>query len=431
MANVALIIVYCLEIANYYTTYYIFFHEKLKRFLIPLFGGIGIELLYIMKNGYLTDSNWIAIYLAPLLVLTTIQLLNRMWKPLRILIVFFVETCISEIISGIVEFVTRGIGLSLTSLQNGLLVYTIVLLIGSIILLCKTKLSEVQKEKLRLQSQRNIIFAIIIMSMIILFTIGGLNWVKNYIDNPKFQILVAGLSSLSYGCVGLLVFFSYYMFTTNKKIENMMDNLISLQDMHNKYYNTLLERESDTRKYRHDMGNHLICLENLLLEENYDAMKQYLNQMQKQMHQIQKKSYSVGNDILNILTNHYVARLNDSAKIIVSGHIHTEMDSMKLCTIYANLLQNAVEELEQCEADRYLEITFKQGVEFFQIEIWNSLSERHLQEQSAQILKTQKADRHNHGIGISNVKRTAEELGGTVTVGREGNFFHVLVSLRT
>lgn len=431
MTDAILITIYCLEIVNYYIAYYIFFNEQLKRYLIPLIGGVGIELFYIITREGMDDSYWIGIYLVPLVLLATIQICNRMWNPLKILIVFFIETCLSEITSGFVEFATLGMGLSITKLQKGLLVYTLVLLLWNILLLLKKILSESQKKKIRQQLQQNILFGVIVMALIIMFTIGGLNWAKDYINNTRFQLLVIGLSSLSYGCIGLLAFFFYYMYTTNKKIQNMTDNLINLMDMHKKYYTTLLERESDTRKYRHDMGNHLICLENLLQEENYEAMKNYLGQMQEQMLKIQKRNYSVGNDILNILTNHYIARLDDNANVTVTGHIHTEMDEMKLCTIYANLLQNAVEELEQCEGERYLEIIFKQGTEFFQIEIWNSLSERHMKEWSAQGFKTNKADQRNHGIGIGNAKKTTEELGGILTIGREGDFFHATVSLRT
>ena len=125
-----------------------------------------------------------------------------------------------------------------------------------------------------------------------------------------------------------------------------MEKQIHMKDMQKKYYDTLLERENDTRKFRHDMSNHLICLENLAREDNLEALRKYLGQMREQMQEIQKKSYSVGNDILNILTNHYVSLLDDNTRVTVSGFIHTGTDEMKLCTIYANLLQNAVEELE-------------------------------------------------------------------------------------
>lgn len=430
MSDVALLIVFFLVIANYYFIYYFFFGEKLKCYPVSIICGIFMELLYILTGRRYEDLYWIGLYLAPLLILAIIQLCSKAWKPIKILVIFFAETCLSEITSGIIELFTLGIGIKITYLQRALWVFILLALLWVILILLKKHLSNPQKDKMRHLLQRNILVSVIIMAMIIMFTVAGLNLAKNYIENPRFQMLVIGLTSLSYGCVGLLVFFTYYMYTTNQKVETMMEKQIHMKDMQKKYYDTLLERENDTRKFRHDMSNHLICLENLAREDNLEALRKYLGQMREQMQEIQKKSYSVGNDILNILTNHYVSLLDDNTRVTVSGFIHTGTDEMKLCTIYANLLQNAVEELEQCEGECFLEITFRQGKEFFQIEIRNSLSEQHQKDWSSQYLRTRKKDQRNHGIGIVNVKKTVEELGGIVTFNRLGDSFQASVSLR-
>ena len=45
-------------------------------------------------------------------------------------------------------------------------------------------------------------------------------------------------------------------------------------------------------------------------------------------------------------------------------------------------------------------------------------------------LITQKKDKKNHGIGLSNVKSVVEELGGKILIQNDTNLFKVLVELK-
>lgn len=45
------------------------------------------------------------------------------------------------------------------------------------------------------------------------------------------------------------------------------------------YYKMLLEKEDETRKFRHDMSNHIICIDALSQEKKYDEMQSYLSSL--------------------------------------------------------------------------------------------------------------------------------------------------------
>jgi hypothetical protein len=60
-----------------------------------------------------------------------------------------------------------------------------------------------------------------------------------------------------------------------------------------------LEKEEDTRRYRHDENGHLVCLQHLLECQKYAEAKEYLATMQGQVRTMQNKSYQVGNEVFD------------------------------------------------------------------------------------------------------------------------------------
>ena len=224
-------------------------------------------------------------------------------------------------------------------------------------------------------------------------------------------------------------------------MEHMIDNEKALGRMQKSYYDALLEKEADTRKYRHDMINHMICLDEMVKNEKYDEVRTYIRDMCDGLNNIRNKTYSVGNDIIDILTNHYVNLVDEETKVSVTGLMTCDIDSMKLCTIYSNLLQNAVEELAKCEGERLLDISFTQGEKYIKISISNSLSEENDEELHTSILSTSvlrmksfkstKKDKGNHGLGLKNVKKTIEDMNGRFEVSKDNGLFRVNVYLKT
>ncbi|MGN1145878.1 MAG: GHKL domain-containing protein, partial [Acetatifactor sp.] len=131
----------------------------------------------------------------------------------------------------------------------------------------------------------------------------------------------------------------------------------------------------------------------------------------------------------DILTNYYISLLPETVSVKVSGRATIVIDEMRLCTIYSNLLQNAVEELLRIQGDKasLLEISFQKGEKFFRIVIKNSLSE---QQTDVAELETKKTDKRNHGIGLQNVRRAVETIGGRLEIKKKNDYFEAVVDLR-
>lgn len=102
------------------------------------------------------------------------------------------------------------------------------------------------------------------------------------------------------------------------------------------------------------------------------------------------------------------------------------IDSVKLCTIYSNLLNNAVEEIERYPdtCGRYIAVEIWSDEDWLKLEIRNSLFEN-----AKDLRKTSKKDTQNHGFGIRNVKEKVEEMEGMILFSQKAGEFWVEVTL--
>lgn len=82
-----------------------------------------------------------------------------------------------------------------------------------------------------------------------------------------------------------------------------------------------------------------------------------------------------------------------------------------VCTIFSNLLQNAVEALSHIDSGS-LDIEISEGRHYVQMEIRNSIKPARIIIAGAREIKTSKRDKHNHGYGLQNVGEAIERNSG-------------------
>ena len=426
MENVILFILFAVEVTKYYLAYEVIFEERLRRYLVPAIGAI----IYLMSLFIFPDSNKllmaVLVYLLVLCIMFIVQhtpLLDRTW---RLLILLFFLSCADAFFEKLLDiFIRQDVdGIGWESLVESLLTLFIVLVLFLVQKKCIKMGGEWQKHLEKL-----IMPLIVLVALEIVVTIASLDYADVYINNSRFKTAATILCLFAYLSIGMLVVFIIYIKQVNKKMERLVENELLLQDMQRQYYESLLEREENTRRYRHDISNHLLCLNRLVEEKDFAALQEYLGEMHQELQEIQKNEYDSGNRIVNVITSHYIKELPSMTDIKIIGRIETQFDEMKLCIIYANLMQNAVEELKQCKGASLLEIQFEQGLQFCRISICNSLSAESRGKTENQLLKSNKQDSKNHGLGVLNIENAVKTLNGTLELTRKGNCFLAVVVL--
>ena len=427
--NICLLIIYMLILFNYLKLVDIIYSEKTQK-KWPVFVGLLVPIVVIAIFSDINDAGKIVmVYVGSVLsfvLMISGNLKERMGKTLEM---FFMSECLEGItflileLSGVLECLNIE-----EEVHSYLLEYIIIALTLSVINYIKQK-RKVQWQKLWNSLAGKLYFWIVIMAISMLITVSGLNFAKEYVGNSRFAVIATGFCVVSYISVGILSIFVFYIKRTNERMEQMLQREMLSRNMQQYYYEELLAKEEDTRRYRHDMINHLMCINSLAKEQKYEELKKYIQNMQEVMCHIQKKTYTVGNPILDIATNYYLNMLTSKIDIKVTGYADEQLsiDSSVLCTVYANLLSNAVEELKKV-SDGYLHIDILQGDEYFQIKIVNSLSIE--SQKKEKILLTEKRDKKNHGFGLKNVQKAVDDNDGKLFINYDKEKFEVSVILK-
>lgn len=421
---------FVLEIFKYHTANKLFFSKKLEKLWIAIPIGMGLSFYLLINQDMKSSGKQIIVYFLALMI--SFFLMREKWnhRLRNFIILFFVLNVMDSIADTLILAILLLITKDNYPLSNRMWLINIVTFIFLETLVWLKKRSSGRIKKMWNAINKNVHYLVIIMAITMLATISGLMFAEKYVSSPQFSMMVYLLSGLSYLSIGILGIFIFYIKKTNAKLEEVLQNEKMLKDMQKHYYEVLLEKEEDTRRYRHDMVNHLLCLNSLAQQEKIEDLKAYLDKMQEQTKIIQKKGFLTGNQILDIISNFYLDSLED-VNIKISGHVTSSLsiDNVSLCIIYANLLKNAVEEVERSKKeDRFININLIQGTEYLQILIQNSLSEQSKRKEN--ILITGKADKKNHGIGLRNVNKVTEEYGGKIEIQYNDKSFEVKVILR-
>lgn len=204
--------------------------------------------------------------------------------------------------------------------------------------------------------------------------------------------------------------------------EMMNSHYLAVQEEHYQY---LENREEETRRFRHDMRGHLYMLEQFLRENKTEEAQAYIKTAFAVVDAAQTR-VSVGNPIVDAILNQYLS-MCESRQIDfeIRGHmpVACELPAYDLCTIFSNLLQNAVEAVEDCD-EKKIFLQFRYDERNLYVRQENTYTE--LLREGGRLISTKGA---NRGYGTSNIERSVERYGGMVAHEISEEKFVVLLEL--
>ena len=300
--------------------------------------------------------------------------------------------------------------------ENGWLISNVIsiLLYGGIYLIQKYKKRWINT-KLK-QVGNGIMYAgIAMMAVAIPLTIASLNNLAKYCKNAVSLKKIQFLSALSMLGIVVLILFLIYIQDINQKMKRFLEIERALKQTQKNYYDALIQKEEETKKFRHDAINHIMCIQELAQQGELEAVKQYINGIHGEMERIQKCCYSVGSMVLDAVLNRYLSMLPEDVKIRVSGFLQEQLpiSDVELCTIFSNLMRNSVEELQKQEkGEKYITVKVHTGENDFTLEICNSATGEKPGKRGG-LPETSKKEKEKHGYGLHNVKETIEKNYGS------------------
>ena len=237
-----------------------------------------------------------------------------------------------------------------------------------------------------------------------------------------FTVLGLSLSGIAF----IVLSVSLMILNNNKKYyeECYRMNQILLQQQQ-EYYSMLIEKETDTKKFRHDIKNHIYCISQLLeLDKRQEAL-QYIIHMQEKVERL-SILINTGNEIVNIIINDIfgkVTRTNISLQWKGMLPEKLKINNMDLCIIFSNLIKNAVEATEKVKETRDLvvQVDVKYSDDSLFIQMKNPIAERIIIVNNR--LESLKSDLSKHGFGSLNIENVVDQYGGKITYTSSDDIF--------
>lgn len=221
------------------------------------------------------------------------------------------------------------------------------------------------------------------------------------------------------------VYFVYKIFLLSYQQNQILKQMTTQQEN----YEKMLKSDEQLREFRHDYKNHMMVVTALLNSGRTEEAADYLDKV-KVASGVAGRQFSTGSFIADAILNNknslaeeYAIHLSFDGRIPEKG-----IENSDLCTVLANLLDNAIENTKRFEGNRYVNVAASVRNGYLALSLANPVSGKVPIRNNR--IKTTKSDARNHGIGLRNVERTAEKYSGKLLLTCDEKEFCADVSMK-
>lgn len=181
----------------------------------------------------------------------------------------------------------------------------------------------------------------------------------------------------------------------------------------------------------HDLNNHINVLYQLIINKEEDQALQYIEELRSPVTELSRKTWS-GDKIIDFILNYKILEMEKNSiqyDINVEFPQTTQIKPNDICSILANLLDNAIEASIKVQDEdlRKIDITIRRINNMIIIKIVNNIQE--MPRKKSNKLITTKKNKKNHGLGLKSVEHTANKYDGVVQFNYDDKSFTVTATL--
>ena len=186
-----------------------------------------------------------------------------------------------------------------------------------------------------------------------------------------------------------------------------------------------MEKEEQTKRFRHDIRGHMNSVKVLMEQGEYEDVTEYLKSIEDSISEMQVE-INTGNHIVNAIVAD-AKRQYPNAKIEWNGRMPNDLKirNMDLCILFSNILNNACREV-----NNHTDSTVKVEIKVFNtnmfITIKNKVKEPVQIDGNARVIKHFE---EGHGYGLRNVKDCVSSYNGNFEISSKDGIFSVDIML--
>lgn len=264
------------------------------------------------------------------------------------------------------------------------------------------------------RGQEITMFLLPVSSIILMFSL--------YIMGDLYmQLYGMGLLAFNFGLLLFVnVYFFYlmgYMFQS-RNLEHELELFRTQSGIQFQYYQDLERRYQESRKSIHDMKNHLQAVERLYQSREEETARAYVEDLYHMLNVLGERYYAE-HKMLNIILNDKLGKAEREGIQVQASIGDARLGGMKdidVTTLFANLLDNAIEAAAGCGKEAFLHIKMDEIHDFTVIRIVNSR-------------RGEKERKGHMGLGLENVKNVLERYHGTIQTESLPSEYRVSITL--
>ena len=182
---------------------------------------------------------------------------------------------------------------------------------------------------------------------------------------------------------------------------------------------------------KHDINNQLLCISELIKNEEYDAAIECCSNSQRNLKSVYAP-ISTQNPLLNAVLNVAQSKAqkeNILMKINIEGSVLSLPNNTDIVSIVGNLCDNAIEYLKGCPNERrVMGLEISRHNDYYIIVCKNKIEKSVIE--SNPYFETSKEDKKLHGRGISIIRETVKKYDGELRYYEEDGFLLATVVLK-
>ena len=356
--KLALICELVLEIVKYTLLLHVLFGTEIRRKWMTGVSVVVWTILLLTGMVQTNDMTKISIVINAIVVVTLLVTAKEtiIRKMLRVAAVWIIAITLDSGVGMLVEILLSKAAYDRLRLEQRWMIFSLISICGLSLIYWIQKKRLLEKSKVFQRVAKVILYICIAIMMIALpATVTGLDYLGGEINNPALTSKLQILTDVFLFSMIALAVFIIYVNNTNKRMKRYLEMEKTLKDTQKNYYEAMLAKEEDTRRFRHDVLNHLIALGELTKQGEMKPVADYVEEIQGDIVKIQQKCYSIGNTIIDAFLNYYVQMLEDDVEVNVTGCLTREVaiSDVELCTIFSNLIKNSLQIKSQAEINEH------------------------------------------------------------------------------
>lgn len=246
---------------------------------------------------------------------------------------------------------------------------------------------------------------------------------------PVIQDVLKG-SLISFLTMIVLVIVMTFLIWKNRNITGQNTFLLMKEEMEKQKYEEIKASIEQNKELVHDTKNHYLVISEYVKNQEYEKLENYVDEIRRNFVKINPQIYT-GNHVVDLILGQkriLAVQKGIDFQLDVTPLSSLTMEEREICSLFGNLLDNALEACEKVtdKERKKISIKIEQHMQMLFLEIKNGTDK--LPAKSGHTFLTSKQDKSLHGYGLKSVERIVTRYDGDLAYEMEDGMFVVSIT---